>query len=344
MTPYLIRTIPPEDQTRFHIDMIDVGQGDAFLLTFKKGARRATVLIDGGRTGQGDVVADFVKRWAGGHLSAVIATHPDADHIGGLPRVLERCEVEKFYYNEPPDLRKATLTARRLVEEHSDSYVGELLEKSLLMAMNLKEALRRNGITPQSVLAKKYWKFGDVRLRVLNPTTPRLAEAWRELESQKRLLREVDRLEKSFGGAITETSAQNDASVVLELEYKGRPYALFAADASSQVLREVTNGKSYTFLKVPHHGSQTGLDYDLFEQLAPRVAYISVGPNPYGHPDRGVLEALRTVGATTYCSEKTKSCWRDCPRGGFGSMRHPNDRSFLTRKPADALSCMNNQG
>jgi len=135
MTAYLVRTRSPEDQTQFHIDMIDVGQGDAFLSTFRKDLRRATVLTDGGRKGQGDVAADFVRRWAGGHLSAVIATHPDADHIGGLPRVLERCEVEKFYYNEPPDLRKATLPARRLVEEHSDSYVGELLEKSLLNRM-----------------------------------------------------------------------------------------------------------------------------------------------------------------------------------------------------------------
>jgi hypothetical protein len=50
---------------------------------------------------------------------------------------------------------------------------------------------------------------------------------------------------------------------VIELLYKRERRSLLAADAGAAVLREITAGQSYPFLKVPHHGSATGLDDDL---------------------------------------------------------------------------------
>jgi competence protein ComEC len=52
------------------------------------------VLIDGGpRTPQGDagrrVVLPFLRRLGAGALALVVATHGDADHLGGLPAVVE---------------------------------------------------------------------------------------------------------------------------------------------------------------------------------------------------------------------------------------------------------------
>jgi beta-lactamase superfamily II metal-dependent hydrolase len=74
--------------TGFYIDMNNVGQGDAFLLTLGGPQRDATVLIDGGPRSGEEVVAQFVLANAGGHLDLVIGTHLDIDHIGGLENVV----------------------------------------------------------------------------------------------------------------------------------------------------------------------------------------------------------------------------------------------------------------
>lgn len=73
------------------VHFLDVGQGDAAALRTPVGH---WVLIDGGpRTPQGDagrrVVLPFLRRLGAGALTLLVATHGDADHLGGLPAVLE---------------------------------------------------------------------------------------------------------------------------------------------------------------------------------------------------------------------------------------------------------------
>lgn len=69
---------------------LDVGQGDAIFIQSPTGMQ---VLIDGGINR--DVLAELalVMPFFDHSLDMVIATHPDKDHIGGLPYVLERYEV-----------------------------------------------------------------------------------------------------------------------------------------------------------------------------------------------------------------------------------------------------------
>ncbi|HJQ66477.1 MAG TPA: DNA internalization-related competence protein ComEC/Rec2 [Gemmatimonadales bacterium] len=73
------------------VHFLDVGQGDAAVLRTPAGH---WALIDGGpRTPQGDagrrVVLPFLRRHGVNALSLVVATHGDADHLGGLPAVIE---------------------------------------------------------------------------------------------------------------------------------------------------------------------------------------------------------------------------------------------------------------
>lgn len=64
---------------------IDVGQGDATFID----TRDKDVLIDGGTRSKGVVVTQFLVTLKVVKIDVVIATHPDADHIGGLITVLE---------------------------------------------------------------------------------------------------------------------------------------------------------------------------------------------------------------------------------------------------------------
>jgi competence protein ComEC len=72
---------------------LDVGQGDAI---FIETPNKYQVLIDGGRNKK--VISELGKIMSFGDRSidVVIATHPDADHIGGLPEVAERYSVGLF--------------------------------------------------------------------------------------------------------------------------------------------------------------------------------------------------------------------------------------------------------
>lgn len=89
--PSLAREAAPP--AGFEVAFLDVGQGDAILIT--AGGQR--LLIDSGRTGSR--VMDRLQRLGVTDLDAIVATHPDADHIGGFPEVLRRFAVERIYLN-----------------------------------------------------------------------------------------------------------------------------------------------------------------------------------------------------------------------------------------------------
>lgn len=96
---------------------------------------------------------------------------------------------------------------------------------------------------------------------------------------------------------------RNDETLVLRIEY-GLASFLLASDieaAAEQALVASRAPLGATVLKVAHHGSRTSSTPAFLHAVAPTVAVISVGArNPYGHPDAGVLERLRTAGARVY--------------------------------------------
>src|ERR1700744_5038573 len=85
---YLLRPVPHSDIT--HVYMLNIGQGDSFLI---EAADHKKILIDGGR--DTTVLSELSKVLSPGDttIDVMIATHPDADHIGGLEPVLERYHV-----------------------------------------------------------------------------------------------------------------------------------------------------------------------------------------------------------------------------------------------------------
>ncbi len=75
------------------VHFIDVGQGDSIFIQSPNGK---TMLIDGGIKGAGKTVVDYLKQQGVQKLDYVVATHPDADHIGGLIPVLNSISIKHF--------------------------------------------------------------------------------------------------------------------------------------------------------------------------------------------------------------------------------------------------------
>jgi competence protein ComEC len=101
-------------------------------------------------------------------------------------------------------------------------------------------------------------------------------------------------------GKDLESKSSNDHAIVGILSF-GKFKALLTGDAGVNILSGL-NLEKVDILKVPHHGSKTGMNDLILSQIEPSLAIISVGKNSYGHPapfslgllSKYKIETLRT--------------------------------------------------
>ncbi|MDO8555450.1 MAG: ComEC/Rec2 family competence protein [bacterium] len=116
-----------ENRSGLMVAFLDVGQGDAIFIQAPNGNQ---ILVDAGPPNKKVLkelskVMPFYDR----SIDVVIESHPDADHIGGVPEVLRRYDV--FLVMEPG--------------VNSDSAVYSEAEK-LIKEKNVKKVLARKGM------------------------------------------------------------------------------------------------------------------------------------------------------------------------------------------------------
>ncbi|MCL4354608.1 MBL fold metallo-hydrolase [Patescibacteria group bacterium] len=100
---------------------------------------------------------------------------------------------------------------------------------------------------------------------------------------------------------LNEKNLDVNGSSLIELLQYGKFKILITGDATSSVQDQiVTEAGKISILRVSHHGSKTGLDNKIVEELDPDLAVISVGlKNRYGHPSPQVLDILNKHGIKT---------------------------------------------
>lgn len=110
-------------ENNLKVYFLDVGQGDA---TYIVSPGDNHVLIDGGYSRK--VLSELGKVMPFGdrRIDVLIATHPDADHIGGLPEVVRRYDVGVFI---KPDVESDNSIDDELDEKISSRGVETILAK-----------------------------------------------------------------------------------------------------------------------------------------------------------------------------------------------------------------------
>lgn len=80
-----------EEGKNLNVHFINVGQGDSIFIETPNGK---SILIDGGPPKAGKRIVSYLEKRDIQSIDLIIATHPDFDHIGGLPEVMDHFSVD----------------------------------------------------------------------------------------------------------------------------------------------------------------------------------------------------------------------------------------------------------
>lgn len=87
---FLLLLIPTFALADLEAHFLDVGHGDCTIIT----CDGESMIIDGGNAGCSQLVFNYLTNHGITDLKYAVATHPDADHIGGLPAAFHAANVQ----------------------------------------------------------------------------------------------------------------------------------------------------------------------------------------------------------------------------------------------------------
>ena len=307
----------------FEIDFLDVeakDSGDAIPLRYEIDGVTRIHITDGGFQKTGDKVVKHINKYYDDPdtIDAVIVSHPDGDHAGGLQTVLKEFEVSELwmlrpwlyvyelidrfaYYRNPGNL------ADKLKEIYSN--IAELEEIAEENNIDILEPFQGEKIGDFTVLAPTKERYLD--LVVESEKTPKAAK---KAMSRTLSLTEADWGEETFSSE--ETSHENEMSVIQYANLCDQKI-LLTADAGRGALAEAADYVQDDLpgidrFQVPHHGSRRNVCTELLDRwlgdILPEsekpaegsgsfTAIISASKEDEDHPRNVVVRACIHRGA-----------------------------------------------
>ena len=244
------------------ITMLNVGQGDAFLIQTKS----QNILIDTSDVDERDKLVSELNKAGVSKFDKIILTHPHADHIGGLEKLLkdEKFTVKEVYDNGIASSSKIYLNYMKAIKADKN-----IKHKTLSAGDNLD--------------------FGDgVFFEVLYPTK----ELVKAVNNGKQ---KSDPNNESVVGRLVYKNF--DMMFTGDAEKEVESYLVENVTAKKL---------SAKILKSGHHGSYTASTKNFLVAIKPEYVLISAGEptdkrggNTYGHPHVEPLENYIAAGIST---------------------------------------------
>jgi beta-lactamase superfamily II metal-dependent hydrolase len=128
----LVALLAPQEPA-LTIGFLDVGQADATVVESPEGR---IALIDGGRDFA--ALAEALLRWEVDTVDLVVASHADADHIGGLEAVLWTVPVRYYLDNGRPHTTATYRSLMRTVERSQVTYLAPVARTITLGSVTLR--------------------------------------------------------------------------------------------------------------------------------------------------------------------------------------------------------------
>ena len=156
----IVYALLERDVRELRVSFLDVGQGDAILVRSPSGT---DLLIDAGRDRS---AVRMLPRELGPldrTIDIVVATHPDADHIGGLPDVLSRYEAD---YYLSPGIAHDTSQAERLEAAIDAEGAAQIIAKRG-MRIHLGGGAYADVLYPDRDVSKGETNAGSIVMRVV---------------------------------------------------------------------------------------------------------------------------------------------------------------------------------
>lgn len=251
----LVLLFPIAASADIEIHYLDVGNADATIIL----ADDYTVLIDGGESSSSQFLFSYLRNTLQlEHIDIVIATHPHADHIGGLSAAFNACSVGQIYssvpmYNENGSLAYDSREFQSLVKYASQQGLDFVLPS-----------------------AGDAVQLGDLTIEFFSGSC--MEELASYTSSQMNSLSLI--LKLSYGSSSFLFSGDAE----LDGEYAA---VMYAGDALQS-----------TVYHAGHHGSYTSSNYSFINAIQPDYVIISCGKNnSYGHPHEETLSRLQQLSA-----------------------------------------------
>ncbi len=288
--------------------------GDAIAIRYEPGVgqRSKVVLIDGG---YGEIGARLVRhvneRYGSAEVNLVVSTHPDANPLNGLIRVVQELEVKELMMHLP-------------WEHHNDVDEYSNLEKI--------EELYSLAVTNDVKVTEPF--AGEIRfedsLRILGPSSTYYEELLAEAVPTNVVEKTIKASAQAIGDAFAkselsddeldnsdDTSPRNNTSVILSI-IASNEFHVFTGDAGITALTHAADEfksalsgsrpSQVEFFQVPHHGSRHNLGPEVLDLWFPRgsvgtTAFISSALADEKHPGTAVLAELRSRGFLVHSTE-----------------------------------------
>lgn len=325
----------------FEIDFLDVEakkSGDAIPLRYSINGTTRIHVTDGGFQDTGGALVDHINKYyeAPDYLDAVVVTHPDGDHAGGLRTLFEEYEIGELwmlrpwlYADELIDRFSRFTSVENLAKRLRELYpnIAALEELADEYDVPIYEPFQGAAIGDFIVLAPTKSRYLD--LVVESDKTPEATkdESLSLAKKAGLLVEKAVALIRAAWGLETfpdeDTSAENNMSVIQYANLCGKKI-LLTGDAGRAALDEAADFAPLVGLylpgidriQIPHHGSRHNVSSEILDKwLGPRLkakpadgstsftAIVSAAKADEDHPRKSVVRAFIHRGAKVISTE-----------------------------------------
>ena len=327
----------------FEIDFLDVEankSGDAIPLRYAIGGQTRIHVTDGGFQDTGNLVVEHINKYYGNssHIDAVVASHPDGDHAGGLRKLFDVYSIGELWmlrpwlYADELIYRFSRFTsADNLVKRLKELYpniaaLEELAAKNRVPIREPFQGARIGSFTVMAPTKSRYLEYVVESEKTPESTSESFAQDAGQVLGL--LYKKAIVLIRAAWGVenfpADDTSSENNMSVIQYANLCGQKI-LLTADAGRSALTEAADYAPYVGLtlpginriQVPHHGSRHNVSTELLDRwLGSRLpsmpeqgkghfsAIVSSAKKDEDHPRKTVLRAFLHRGANIVTTEK----------------------------------------